>query len=92
MAAAHDFDSNPEVSGVLVKVDEEVGPNGSMLFTLQQKDGTEVAVWGSAILDDLMRKVMTGEEVRIVCTGKQVSPKTKRTYRTYVLMHRQMSV
>ena len=57
------------VQGLLVKVEEKVGPNESMLYHLEQKGGEPVQVWGSTVLNSRMAPVKEGQEVRITYKG-----------------------
>jgi len=57
------------VTGLLIKVEEKVGPNESMLYHLEQKGGDTIQVWGSTILNSRMSPVKVGQEVRITYKG-----------------------
>jgi hypothetical protein len=88
MASAWDYKTNPTVKGVLISREEKVGPNESMMYTLQQEDGVNIGVWGNTVLDGRLKNVMIGEEVGIEYLGEAVSPKTKRTYNNFEVYHR----
>lgn len=72
-----------EVSGIFVDVKDNVGPNGSKLYTLQQPDGSFMGVWGSAVIDDRMASIPLGDEVRIVFLGKVPSKTPGRTVKQF---------
>jgi len=59
-----------KIQGLLVKVEEKVGPNESMLYHLEQKGGDRIQVWGSTVLDSRMIPVKIGQEVRITYKGE----------------------
>ena len=83
-----DYTNVPEIEGVLTEKRENVGPNNSMMYTIQQKDGTDIGAWGSNVLDGKMKGVEVGEEVKIVYKGKVTSEKTKRSYHDFAVFHR----
>lgn len=83
-----DYKVDKEVTGVLVEKRSEVGPNLSMMYTLEQPDHTQIGVWGSNVLDGKMKAVEIGEEVRIVYKGMAKSEKTKRSYHDFTVFHR----
>jgi hypothetical protein len=57
------------ITGVLVKVEDNVGVNKSMLYTIETEAGHFVTVWGSAILDQRMKLVNVGEKLRVTYKG-----------------------
>ncbi len=58
------------ISGILVKAEENVGPNNSMLYHIEQmgKEGL-IQVWGSTVLDQRMIGIAVGQEVKITYKG-----------------------
>ena len=56
------------VEGVLVQIQEEVGPNKSMLYSVETSEGVK-SVWGSIILDQRMALVKAGDKLRITYKG-----------------------
>ena len=56
------------ISGVLINIQENVGANKSMLYTIEQ-DKKPTNVWGSAILDQRMVGVKIGDLIRITYKG-----------------------
>ncbi len=61
-------EEDDEVTGVLIKIQEDVGPSKSMFYTLEVK-GKPVSVWGCAILDQRMMGIKIGDLIRIVYKG-----------------------
>ncbi len=59
-----------EVSGIYVDRRENVGPYNSTIHTLQKEDGTQAAIFGSAVLNDNFSKISFGDSVKVVYTGK----------------------
>ncbi|KKN40019.1 hypothetical protein LCGC14_0737900 [marine sediment metagenome] len=57
-----------EISGKLIKVEEEVGTNLSMFYTLETEDSIS-GVWGSTVLDEKMKLFEVGNYVKIVFLG-----------------------
>ena len=52
------------VEGVLIRKEEEVGPNKSNTYHLE-KGEKQVMVWGTTIIDNKMSYVKVGEYVKI---------------------------
>lgn len=86
-----DEDDNSELEGLLVRKQENVGPNNSMMYTIEnKKDHEQYGVWGSTALDDKMALVNVGDEVKIVYEGIQTSEKTNRQYKSFRVYSRQV--
>ena len=49
------------IEGLLVKVEEKVGPNESILYRIEQMGGEQISVWGSTVLDIRMAEVKVGD-------------------------------
>ena len=77
------YKEDKEIVGVYTGMEENVGPNASHMYYLENKDGEKVGVWGTALLDQRFSKVEKGTEVRIVYNGKTTSPKTGRSYHDF---------
>jgi len=56
------------VTGVLLKIEEDVGENKSKLYTLEVNE-KPVNVWGSTILDQRMVGIKVGDLIKIVYKG-----------------------
>lgn len=76
-----------EVIGTFEKVEENVGPNKSRLYTLKTDDGEMIKVWGSTLLDKRFDFISLGEKVKIVYQGKKKSQKGGREYHDFKLYH-----
>lgn len=77
-----------EIVGVLKDAQDEVGPNKSRVYTISTDDGT-FSVWGSTVLDNRMKNVAIGEEVKIVYKGMAKSEKRKGAeYKDWDVFHR----
>lgn len=59
---------NDSVEGVLLKIENNVGANKSMLYTIE-KDNKPLNIWGSTVLDQRMVGVKVGEVIRITYKG-----------------------
>jgi len=66
------------VEGKLVSKNENVGPNESRTYYLE-KDGEQVMLWGSTVLDNRMDFVEIGDYVRITFKGTQKNTKGQDT-------------
>ena len=76
-----------EVMGVLQKVDKDIGPNHSRIYTIKQPDGSLIKVWGTTLLDTRFDFVAIGEKVRVVYQGKKDSQKGGRSYHDFKVYH-----
>jgi len=56
------------IIGVLLKIEHDVGPSKSMLYTLSV-DEKPISVWGSTILDQRMLGIKVGGLIRITYKG-----------------------
>lgn len=76
--------------GLLVKVEDNVGINKSMLYTFEEKDTNEAkVVWGSTVLDQKMFGIKVGEEVKIVYQGKGEAKAGKNAPKLFNVFHRE---
>lgn len=57
------------IEGILIKVEEDVGVNKSMLYHLDV-ECKPMAVWGSAVLNTKMTATRIGDLIKIVYLGK----------------------
>lgn len=73
------WDKSEPIEGELVKVEHNVGPNSSELYTLLTEGG-EVAVWGSTTLDTKLAELYLHDQVRIEPLGKVKSKAGNRQY------------
>ncbi len=58
------------IEGKLLRIDEKVGENESMLYTLETEDSVR-GVWGCAVLDGKLKFFEVGDYVKIVFLGKK---------------------
>ena len=56
------------IEGVLVRMQENIGMNKSMLYSIETPKGVK-SVWGSAILDSRMALVKIGSKIKITYKG-----------------------
>ena len=56
------------IEGFLVRVQENIGPNNSMLYSIETSEGAK-NVWGATILDSRMALVKVGEKIKITYKG-----------------------
>ena len=80
------------IQGVLAEKKDNVGPNGSNLYILEDEEGKKTGVWGSAIIDTRLQNAEVGIEVRIEYLGLEKSPKTKREYHNFKVYKKQTLV
>lgn len=79
-----------EVIGLYLGKEENVGENGSNLYSLESQDHQNISVWGSTVLDIRMKNVKVGEEVKIVFKGLKDSPNRKgKQYKDFEVYHRE---
>lgn len=57
------------IEGVLIRVENDVGANKSMLYSLEVSPGNFKSIWGSTILDQRMCLVKVGQKIRITYKG-----------------------
>jgi hypothetical protein len=76
-----DFEKEKSLEGCLTEIRENVGPNRSYLFIIEQKGGEKVSVWGSTILNRLA-KLKVGTVLKIDYLGK-VKGKGPKPYANY---------
>lgn len=81
-----DKDATRVLEGKLVKIETNVGPNESTLYTIKKDDNEEVKVWGSTVLDDRFLGIPEGTYVRVNYEGlkKGKNGKSYHNYKVYV--------
>ncbi len=75
------------LQGTYIELEENVGQFNSKVYTIRGSDG-EVKIWGSTVLDDLMKKVEIGTEVRITYNGKKPSKTGKNPWKDFKVEYR----
>jgi hypothetical protein len=78
-----DLKEKKEIAGVLVDVQEDVGKNHSMLYTIETKSGERWGVWGSTVIDVRMRTAEIGQEIKFEYLGNKKSPTSGREYKDF---------
>lgn len=66
------WDKENPIEGVLVKIELDVGPKKSKMYTLKTTNG-EIKVWGSTVLDNKLEDIVEGNYIKIEYEGKQKS-------------------
>jgi len=56
------------IEGVLVQVQKNIGPNDSMLYSVETPEGV-TNIWGATILDQRMALVKVGDKIKITFKG-----------------------
>lgn len=75
------------IEGFLVKVEKDVGPNNSMLYTLDRGEEGMIDIWGSTILDNRMIILSIGDYVKIEYKGlgeAKQGKKPAKIFKVYV--------
>lgn len=80
--AVWDKEKEPVLEGKLSKIEHNIGPNESEMYTLTKDDGTEVKIWGSTVLNDRFLGVIEGTYVRVNYKGLQKG-KNGKSYHNY---------
>lgn len=57
------------IEGLYLEKKEGVGGNDSTVYTLQLANGTKVQLWGTTVIDDRMKVVPLGYQIRVVLNG-----------------------
>ncbi len=83
-----DEDANSSFMGKYIKVHNNVGQNKSNLYVFQvDKEGKEMAVWGSTVLDDRFSAIQPGSWVKIEYLGRGPAKNGRqgaKLYKTFV--------
>lgn len=61
-------EEDSSVTGILIKIQEDVGPENSMLYTLEV-EGRPTSIWGSVILNQRMIGIKLGDLIKITFKG-----------------------
>ncbi len=81
-----------EMVGILADIQNDVGRNASMLYTIQDaKTKENIGVWGSTILDARMKGISIGMEVRIVYKGLGDAKPGQNAPKLWQVFHREPS-
>lgn len=84
--AVWDKESEPVLMGKLSKIEHNIGPNESTLYTITKDTGEEVKVWGSTVLDDRFLGVVAGTYVKVAYEGlkKGKAGKSYHNYKVFI--------
>ncbi len=69
------------VSGRLVQIQREVGPNKSMLYSIELEDKSISLVWGSTVLDNKMSAVIKDNDIKIIYLGMKSGEREYKDYK-----------
>jgi hypothetical protein len=75
------WDREEPLEGEFLKVEHDVGPKASNMYSIKTKDGV-VKVWGSKVLDDKLLGLPQGCYVKLEYTGK-VKGKSGNEYHSF---------
>ncbi len=73
--------ADDKISGKIIKIEEKVGKNESMMYTIETEDSVR-GVWGSTVLDEKMKFFEVGGYVKIVFLGKKEGT-NKESYKDF---------
>ena len=79
---ANMWDKEAPLMGRLVKIEADVGPNHSKLYTVKRDNGEEVKLWGSTVIDDRFLGIPEGAYVKVNYEGLKKS-KAGKDYHSY---------
>lgn len=81
-----DKEAEPVLMGALTKIERNVGPNESTLYTVKKDDGKELKIWGSTVLDDRFLGVPEGTYVKVSYEGlkKGKNGKSYHNYKVFI--------
>lgn len=83
------WDRQQSLEGEYVKLQNNVGPNESIMYTIKTAKGDEIGVWGSTTLDSKFVDVPLHSKVRIEPLGAVKSEKTGRTYLDFKVLYKE---
>jgi len=77
-----------EIHGILDDIRTNIGQNNVNIYEVFTALHGLVSVWDTTVLSDKMKKVMTGEEVKITYNGLQTPKTGGKAYKTFTILHR----
>jgi len=77
-----DFNKDGDLIGEVKSKLENVGPNASRLYEIENTDGI-FSVWGCSALDRNMMAINVGNIIKISFIGLQKNPNTGRTFKNF---------
>src|SRR3989344_1529285 len=85
MSPAWKFEDEKELIGVFKGKEEKIGPNKANLYHFEKEDGTDIAVWGNTALDQKLKFLDPGVEVKLVYLGLATSKKSGIEFHNFEL-------
>lgn len=86
------WDKQKPLMGKLVRKQENVGPNNSMMYHLEVTEGDDkgkvIGVWGSTVIDTKFDSIPLNSLVKIESLGKVKSEKTGREYEDFKVLYK----
>lgn len=92
MSPTWDYESEKELTGVYLSMEQHVGPNDSNLYNVQRSDESNIGIWGTSLLDSKFKNVKLGEEIKVVYLGMAKGEKSGREYHNFDVYHRPAQV
>lgn len=84
---AWDIEKQPVIFGTFKAKKQNVGPNGSNMYMIQEDDKeAPTGVWGSAVLDGRFEEIPVGSRVKIEYLGKEKSQRGT-TFKNYKVVY-----
>lgn len=80
--AAWHHETQPEISGVLKEIQEDVGPNNSRIYVLGTPEG-DVSIWSTTVLDSKLKDIPVGTFIQIEYLGQKTNEKNGRTFKDF---------
>lgn len=70
------------ISGIYRGMEKDVGENKANVYNIEKDDGKVICIWGSMVLDQKMKLVCLGDELRIIYEGIE-KPEKGKTYKKF---------
>lgn len=77
-----DWEVTKSLTGKLVDIQTEVGPNNSNIYTFEKDDSSRVSFWGNTVLDGKFKIIELGTLCKVNYLGK-VDGKNNRNYKNF---------
>lgn len=84
------WDRQEAIQGLYIQKKEHVSENDSNIYVLDTIEGKRIGVWGSKLLDDMMKDIALETEVYIKCLGQQTPKNGGRPYYIYEVWFKDM--
>lgn len=79
------------VHGVYDGKRENIGENDANLYMIKTVGDGMLSIWGTTVLDDLMKRIYEGNEVKITYTGSQKPKAGGKAYSLFKVVQRPAS-